>query len=370
MGIPQSQFAPWTRKHDKPGTPLIPQAPKILYPQSLEDLITICSTRPEGQRLHAAGSHWALSQAAISDHSFIETHDWNNLFPAMGRTLYSVVPGCLSAGFLNELQAPSTSEIEVRAQSYYFHFEAGKRIYQLYAELDVGDGSNNESLCALMKAQFNNSSFEGSWGFFTLGGAGGQTVVGALSTGTHGGDFDRPPIADAVVALHLVADGGKHYWIERSRRGQPFFTDETKLRALYGAAKYGGPDNFCVIYDEDVLRAAMVQVGRFGTVYSAVIQVTRQYGLREELLLDQWENVQNLIADPASALFVKPFVSADGASLPQRFLQIVVNPIPSTNGTTHLCGITRRWTLPLSAVPSSPLPAVTWSGNGNPAGTA
>jgi hypothetical protein len=48
-------------------------------------------------------------------------------------------------------------------------------------------------------------------------------VVGALSTGTHGGDFDRPPLADAVVALHLVADGGKHYWIERSHcDGIPF----------------------------------------------------------------------------------------------------------------------------------------------------
>jgi hypothetical protein len=374
MGIPQAQFVPWTRKHDKPGTPLIPQAPKILYPQSLEDLIQICSTRPAGQRLHAAGSHWALSQAAISDHAFIETHDWNNLIPAMGRTLYEVVPGCMSTEFLNEFQAAASTPLAASVPVYYVHFEAGKRIYQLYAELDVGDGANNDSLCALMKSRFNNSSFEGSWAFHTLGGAGGQTVVGALSTGTHGGDFDRPPIADAVVALHVVADGGKHYWIERGhpiergRHAQTPFTDETKLRALYGAATYGGPKNFDVIYDDDVLRAAMVQVGRFGTVYSAVIQVTRQYGLREELLLDTWETVQNKIADPNSDLFVKPFASADGVSIPQRFLQIVINPIPSTNGTAHICGITRRWTRPLSALPTSPMAAVTWSPGVNPAG--
>jgi hypothetical protein len=367
VGIPQSQFVPWTRKHDKPGVPFIPQAPLIVYPQSLEDLIAICSSRPAGQDLHAAGSHWALSTAAVSDHTFIETHDWNNLIPAMGRTLFDVVPGCMSAQFLSELNASIKSPFApiTIAPTYYVHFEAGKRIYQLYAELDVGDAANSNSLCSLMASQFGNTSFAGPWGFATLGGAGGQTVVGALSTGTHGGDFDRPPIADSVVALHVVADGGKHYWIESDRLR---FTDESKLRALYGAAKYGGANNFEVIYDDNVLRAAMVQVGRFGVVYSAVLQVMRQYGLREELLLDEWENVQNLIADPTSSLFTKQYSTPDGESIPQRFLQIVVSPIPSTNGTTHLCGITRRWTLPLSALPSSPMPPVTWTSNGNPAG--
>jgi hypothetical protein len=35
----------------------------------------------------AAGSHWALSNAAISDHTFIETHDPNEAHKAMGATL-------------------------------------------------------------------------------------------------------------------------------------------------------------------------------------------------------------------------------------------------------------------------------------------
>jgi len=364
VGIPQSQFVPWTRKHDKPGVPLIPAAQSIMYPQSLADIIQICSTRPPGQRLHAAGSHWALSYAAVSDYTFIETHDWYNVVPAMGRTLYDVVPGCMSSTFLDELNVLTTDPALAAIPVYFVHFEAGKRIYQLYAELDVGDGANSQSLCGVMKSQFNNASFKGSWGFATLGGAGGQTVVGALSTGTHGGDFDRPPVADSVLALHVVVDGGKHYWIE-SKQFQ--FTDESKLRALYGTAQYGGPSNFEVIYDDTVLRAAMVQVGRFGIVYSAVMRVQRQYGLREELLLDEWEKVQGLIADPNSSLFIKPFKTADGDKIPQQFLQIVINPIPSTNGTTHICGITRRWTVPVSTLKSSPLPDVNWGG-GNPAG--
>ena len=364
VGIPQSQSVPWTRKHDKPGVPLIPAASLIQYPQSLADLITICSQRPPTQRLHAAGSHWALSYAAVSDYTFIETHDWNNIVPAMGRTLYDVVPGCMSTAFLNQLNLLTTDPALATVPVYYVHFEAGKRIYQLYAELDVGDGANSQSLCGVMKSQFGNPSFGGSWAFATLGGAAGQTVVGALSTGTHGGDFDRPPIADSVLALHVVVDGGKHYWIE-SKQYQ--FTDESKLVALYGVAQYGGPNNFEVIYDDNVLRAAMVQVGRFGIVYSAVMQVQRQYGLREELVLDTWENVQNSIADPDSPLFNESFTTADGEVIPQRFLQIVIDPIPSTNGTTHICGITRRWTVPVSSLPPSPMPAVNWGG-GKPAG--
>jgi hypothetical protein len=360
MSIPHAQLAPWTRKHDKPGTPLVAQAPVIFFPQSLEDVIELCSSRPAGQRLHAAGSHWALSTAAVSDHSFVETHDFHEVFPAMGRTLFNVVPGCLADEFLIDLNARSLAG---GAQSYFVHFESGKRIYQLYAELDVGDSQIPESLCVLMQNRFGNNAFTGSWGFETLGGAGGQTVVGALSTGTHGADFDRPPLADGVVALHLVADGGKHVWIERSHIDGTPFTDAAKLRSLFGQAQFGGPKKFEIIYDNDLWRAAIMQVGRFGIVYSAVLRVLPQYGLREQLVLSEWESVRGKIADPTSDLF-RP----TGTETQHRALQIAVNPIPSTNGTTHLCGITKRWTLPLDQVQTSPMPPVSWGGGRNVAG--
>src|SRR6516225_3463139 len=110
----------------------VAQAPVILFPQSLEDLIQLCAKRPPGQRLHAAGSHWALSTAAVSDHAFVETHDVNEVFPAMGRTLFDVVPGCLSDQFLDALNKQSMAS---GAQSYFAHIESRKRIFQLYAEL-------------------------------------------------------------------------------------------------------------------------------------------------------------------------------------------------------------------------------------------
>lgn len=358
--IPHSQLAPWTRKHDKPGVPLVPHAPVTFFPRKLEDLIELCTHRPPGQRLHAAGSHWALSTAAVADHSFIETHDVHEIFHAMGRTLFDVVPGCLSDQFLETLNRQS---LAAKAQSYFVHFESGKRLYQLYAELDVGDANQPRSLCALMQSRFNNNAFTGSWAFETLGGAAGQTVVGALSTGTHGGDFDRPPLADEVVALHVVVDGGRHFWIERPHPDNLPFTDKAKLQELYGQDRFGGSDKFHVLYEEDVWRAAIVQVGRFGIVYSAVLRVVPQYGLREQLVLSDWESVRGKIANPNSDLFQPP-----SHETPHHFLQIAINPVPSTNGTTHLCGITKRWSLPLHQVHPSPLPRVNWGGVGNPAG--
>jgi hypothetical protein len=255
------------------------------------------------------------------------------------------------------------------APEYYVHFESGKRIYQLYSELDVvdvGDSQQAQSLCQLMLTQYHNNLFQGSWGFHTLGGAGGQTVVGALSTGTHGGDFDRAPLADEVVALHLVADGGKHYWIEKGRTATSIpFTDEAKLRALYGQPQFGGPKNFEPIYDDDAWKAAIIQVGRFGVVYSAVLRVVPQYGLRQTTTQTDWERVRISISDPSSNLFTESFTSPiSGNNHPQQFLQIAINPIPSANGTTHICGVTKHWTVPLSEVDESPLPAVNWIGAG------
>jgi hypothetical protein len=66
--------AVWNRKHDDPGVPTVASAPSTLYPTSLEDVIDLCANRP-GAGMTAAGSHWALSDAAIADNTFIETHD-------------------------------------------------------------------------------------------------------------------------------------------------------------------------------------------------------------------------------------------------------------------------------------------------------
>ena len=103
MTVTQVNGALWRRKHDDPAAPTRPLAPRILYPTSLEEVIELCATRPRGERATCAGSHWSLSTGAVADVTFIETHDPNNAFPAMGRTLFDVVPRCLSDAMLDYL---------------------------------------------------------------------------------------------------------------------------------------------------------------------------------------------------------------------------------------------------------------------------
>jgi hypothetical protein len=130
--------APWRRKHDKPGDYIV--APRIVYPTSLEDLVSLCAMHSPDEQLHAAGSHWALSTAAMSDHTFIETHDPGNANPAMARTLYEVVPNCMSDHFLDGLAhvpAPAKAQDPDRRTSFV-HVEAAAS----------GDGSRPPGRCA------------------------------------------------------------------------------------------------------------------------------------------------------------------------------------------------------------------------------
>ncbi len=197
--------------------------------------------------------------------------------------------------------------------------------------------------------EHRNAGYGGPWAFETLGGAGGQTVVGALNTGTHGGDFDRPPLADAVLAIHLVADGGKHYWIEAVSNDRPQLTDNSKLTGEFGKAELGGIENFEIIRDNNVFDAVLVSVGRFGVIYSVVLKAVPQYSLYERRRLHVWQDLKHQIKDRGSSLYKDaaftppaPFVVGE-----QRFLQIAVCLTPHYNFQRNLVGVTKRWQLPV-----------------------
>jgi hypothetical protein len=199
-----------------------------------------------------------------------------------------------------------------------------------------------------MKKHFNGvTHFAGPWGFETLGGAGGQTVVGAVNTGTHGGDFDRPPLADAVHAIHLVADGGRQFWIERVHSDLPQLFDDERLHDVYGPS----PD-FEIVREPDnaLFNAVLVSAGRFGVIYSVVLRAVRQYSLWERRRLDRWQDVKSQITDvDGGTLFTEAAPEAGGA--PNRFLQVVVCLTPHQGFSRNLVGITRRWTIPVDQAP-------------------
>jgi hypothetical protein len=341
----------WRRKHDDPAVAVVPRAPNTIYAKSLEDLIEICTNPDPQTRFHAAGSHWGLSTAAISDRIFVETHDPGNSHQAMGKTLFEVVPKCLNPAFVTWLAQrrvkpfdESKANVSVNEGLYPVHIETGKRVYQLYAELDTGDDANPQSLAVLLsRPPHNNPSYLGPWAFPTLGGAGGQTTFGALHTGTHGGDFRMPPIAAAVMAMHLVADGGKHYWIEPETPsgGHPRLTDDALLKALYGP-RSRNPDDFQIRRDDRLFQAVLISAGRFGIIYSVVLGAVRQYCLHQERRLSTWRAIKSQIANLNSGLYSKII---DGREV-NRFLQVAVGLTPINNFKDNLVGITKRWNVP------------------------
>ncbi len=83
---------PWTRRHDDPRQVLLPSVPKVVFAQSLIDLLERCYTASADARIRACGSHWALSDAAISNHTFIEMHAPGNGHRALDRTLHQSGP--------------------------------------------------------------------------------------------------------------------------------------------------------------------------------------------------------------------------------------------------------------------------------------
>jgi hypothetical protein len=180
----------------------------------------------------------------------------------------------------------------------------------------------------------------------TLGGAGGQTIAGAFSTGTHGGDIGIAPIADAVQAIHLIGPGGVQHWIERplpTPTGAPL-VDENLLQALYPKIK--------VHRDEGMLAAVSIAAGRMGIIYSVVLRVIRQYALAETRHSEDWSSVKKWVTNMAAPAFKVP----PAFTMPYRFMQIVINPNGQPDKKSeHTCYVTTRQRVPLNSAGNPPL---------------
>jgi hypothetical protein len=160
----------------------------------------------------------------------------------------------------------------------------------------------------------------------TMGGASGQTIAGAVSTGTHGGDFKIPPIADSVAAIHLVGGAGVQYWIEPS--------GGSTNPAIPHAQFASGIDPENVIYDDDIFDSCLVSIGAMGVIYAFVLQARDQYPLVETTEVNTWQWVDTnfpQLLDPKG-----------------RFLQLAVSPYPNEDGT-NTCLVTTRVEVPSAA---------------------
>ncbi|KAF5537803.1 L-gulonolactone oxidase [Fusarium napiforme] len=136
----------------------------------------------------------------------------------------------------------------------------------------------------------------------TMGAYDGQTLVGAITTGTHGSGKNSGNLASLVRAIILVSESGKVYQIEP----KDGITDPTKF--VPGDAQE-------LKQDDDWFQAALISMGCLGLVYSYVIEVVPTFFLSEVRSLTTWQDYKTQLAGGLAS-----------APLQNHYFEIDLNP--------------------------------------------
>lgn len=98
----------------------------------------------------------------------------------------------------------------------------------------------------------------------TTGASNGQTIVGAMSTGTHGSAIDQPAFQGQIAAIQLLPSPDRNLWIEPRRRP----VTDGRLAAQLGAT---------VMRDDRLFDAALVGLGAFGVIHSVLVRTVPRF---------------------------------------------------------------------------------------------
>lgn len=333
---------------------------RFVAPRTLAQLRSdVLNAEAQCLPIHAVGSAWAFSAPAYSPGVVVDTQHLN-FFPA---------------SLQGAINSPE------RGAQVLVAAAAGIRVVDLYGALSGMPRADSGPLPGVPMRDRGPgvppALLRDSGGHprtltpRTLGGAGGQSIAGAISTGTHGGDVARGPIGDFVRAIVMVGSQGQVRLIQRpGSAGAPPVVDFARLSAALRTELPAGA-SIVELADDDVFDAALVSVGRFGVVYAYVLEVEDDTNsvLVEHRTESTWATVRSMIAGPG-------FLGAERSG--DEFLQVLINPFPQSGGTRR-CWITRRKQMPrasvgnagarfgLPGVASTPLSAER-SGGGGPLG--
>lgn len=142
----------------------------------------------------------------------------------------------------------------------------------------------------------------------TSGASNGQTICGAISTGTHGSAHAVGAMQDVIVGLHIVAQGGTHYWLERA--SQPVVAQ--RFCDILGAE---------LVRDDDLFNAAVVSFGSFGLMHAVLFTCEPIYTLELHIRRFDYDAVKPVL----STLDVSSLQLPEGNTLPFHF-EVVLNP--------------------------------------------
>jgi hypothetical protein len=225
--------------------------------QSVEAVLaTALST---GSVVKAAGSGHSYSDVATTPDLFIDTHGLCRLASSD-----APIAGQLSAAMLRNKLPLALGPISWPQ----YNPEQNRALIEMEAGITIR--ALNPALEARNLALSN------------MGGYDGQTIVGAISTSTHGSGITLPPFPDMVRSLVLATTGtwnGKTISGGESGLGVNYYRIEPS-DGITDPTKYSDP-TIALIQDDDCFRATICSMGCFGVIYSIVLEVMQMYWLSE-----------------------------------------------------------------------------------------
>jgi hypothetical protein len=244
-------------------------------PTTLTEVIQIIQEAEARQyKVKAVGSGHSFSDIALTRDYLIDTHGLNKHLP------------------LNILALKETVD-----KKHLFATECGILIHQLNADLDAEN-----------KALPNMGAYTG------------QTIIGAISTSTHGSGITLGPLASMVEAIVFVGEKGEVYHVER--------TDGISTRAI----DLGGVP-VTLIQDDEVFLSSVISVGCLGVIYAVILKVCDSYLLREERRFSTWNRV-------------KPALQNGEILQKYRHVEVLIDPYEVGSSKEHTCLVTERWVCP------------------------
>ena len=235
---------------------------------SLRDILDDAQAR--GRRVRAVGRRWSLSPVAVCPDIMINTMPLN--YHAVGLPVSDI----------------STSSVD---PSRLVFAQCGTSVLELSLALE----SRGLSLP-------------------TSGASNGQTICGAIATGTHGSARRVGAMQDYILGFHLLADDGRHYWIERASKP---VVSEAFCRKLGATLRR----------DDCLFRAAVVSFGSFGVMHAVLFEAVPLYLLEVHRRRMDWP----IVRDAATTLDLDPLGLPYPGVEPFHF-EVAVNPYSAKPG--------------------------------------
>lgn len=241
IGISQLPIEEWTNRHENFTQELVKDASFKLRNPSKEEhpkrrdryLATTKNFQwliqhgiDNNLKLRAMGSGWSFTKCGVTKGGIIDTSSLNFSFP-------------LTKPYISD-------EYAQKPEDLYF-LQCGTIVNELNNRLMERDPKRS------IKAS---------------GASNGQTIAGAMSTGTHGAGFKIGAVHDAVVGLHIVTGSNTHVWIER--KSYPVASE--KFKNWLDAT---------IIKDDELFEAALVSFGSFGFIHGVMIETEPIFLLEE-----------------------------------------------------------------------------------------